>query len=61
MNKFGDKGLDVKGIIELIEMDDPVEKETNASQEVLGTEGQADGSDSEMSGMEPLRVSEVCN
>lgn len=65
MNKFGEKGLDIKGIIELIERDDekPDVMETDyATQEVLCPEGKVDGSsDSELSGMELLRVSEVCN
>lgn len=62
MNKFGEKGLDIIGIIELIELDDPPAViEAKAAQEVLGSdERNSDGSDSELSGMEALRVSEVC-
>lgn len=63
----GDKGLDVKGILELIELDDPVDivMDTHATLEVLSpeegfSEG-SDGSDSELSDMEHLRVSEVWN
>lgn len=61
----GDKHLGVKDILELIELDDPVNIviESHDILEVLSPDTSPDESDSEgtESEMEQLRVSEVCN